>query len=810
MSVLYLSNVQVYLVGEPVPQFVNDTWSKDKKLYNMYGPTEGTCGATIKRLTPRTQVTIGRPNPTTRLYILDHRFDLTLPGVVGEIYIAGIQVAKGYLNLPEANQERFLPDKILCNGEMMYKTGDKGYWNTSGEVVCIGRNDRQIKLRGFRLDMNDLEIRVARAVPDVDAIAIFPQGEYLVAMVQPASLDVNELLSRISMVLPSHAVPRHVMAIEALPTTRAGKIDYKAMGELIFSASARKVRRLNTPGERTVAAAFKSVLELDNRTVITAHSNFLDLGGHSLQQLSLSLRLTRDFGLAVPLQLVIENPVVEKMAKAISAFAAYKPRHPSSTQPMNDQGVSPIEEDWLKRYEFDAGSSCFNVSFTSIFSRGIIDRAKLTEAWNTVLARHPLLSCRYISRRGKAPQRMYTSYAPRVERVKRLDLWSEVNRPFQLDRSSPIRVSIAEDRVVAVLSHIIADYTTLAILLREVSTLYSGQPLPATKNYYLKTRRCREPAKPCYLDFWSQYLDHCEESPPLFGRRIERDSYRGTSVLSLLPCATVAKIFAFANSTSYTLQQLVTGAVALCIQRPEDFSTDVVIGTPHINRNSEEELDTVGLFLQPLPIRVRYNIHSDEHDFDDDTQSQKNSNEGDKDDEHHQHQKEEDSRKSESEKKPTASSFLDSVRESSQAALAHAVPWHQLLERLSMSNSYPNHPLSDVMVSFHDSRQTSDLSIAAPGFEPCLLWSEGSKFKLMCEFTATAAGSMMLRVEYDPVCVEGGEVAMLQRCLPLVLGWLVDGWGYEDVLKGIREVQEGDYEGGLENEDLFGVSLGEL
>lgn len=764
----------------------------------MYGPTEGTCGATIKRLTPDNQVTIGGPNPTTRIYILDHRFNLALPGVLGEIYIAGVQVAEGYLNLPEATQDRFLPDTVLYNGEKMYKTGDKGYWNTSGEVVFVGRNDRQIKLRGFRLDMNDLEIRVARAVPEVEAIAICPQGEQLVAMVQPASLDVGKVLSRISLILPSHAVPRHIMAADSLPTTRAGKIDYKTLSETVSSASTRKIRGLNTSGERTVAAAFRSVLELDKRTVITAHSNFLEFGGHSLQQLSLSLQLTRDFGFSVPLQVVIENPMVENLAKAIGGFAAYKPRRASSLQPWNEQGVSPIEEDWLNRYQFDAGSSCFNVSFTSTFARGLVDRIKLTDAWNMVLARHPLLSCRYISRRGKTPQRIYSNYAPRVERVKGLNLWSEVNRPFQLDRTSPIRVTIAQDTIVVVLSHIIADYTTLAILLKEASSLYNGQPLPTAHHYYLKTLRHREAARPCYLDFWSNYLDNCEESPPLFGRRVERDSYRGTSVLSRLPCATVAKILAYANSTSFTLQQLVTGAVALCLQQSDNTSTDVVIGTPHINRNSEEALDTVGLFLQPLPVRVRYDPHRG-HDSD---QSHGQDNDGDK-----EKDKKRDQNKLEDE---APVSFLDSVRESSQAALAHAVPWHQLLTRLSISNSYPNHPLSDVMVSFHDSRQAASLSITAPGFEPCLLWSEGSKFKLMCEFTAVRGGSMLLRLEYDPNCVEQREVAMLQRSLPQVLGWLADGQGYGEILKSLRELKEADYEAELEKKDLFGVKLSEI
>ena len=751
----------------------------------MYGPTEGTCGATIKRLMPDQEVTIGCPNPTTRLYILDYLCHLTLPGVIGEIYIAGVQVAEGYLNLPEVTRNRFLPDSIMCNGEKMYKTGDKGYWNDSGEVVCLGRNDRQIKLRGFRLDMNDLEIRVARAIPELEAIAICPRGDYLVAMVQPPSIDVSKLLSRISMVLPSYAVPRHAMSTLSLPTTRAGKIDYKAVSETVFSASIQKIRELKTSSERTIAAAFKTVLELDQRTMITAHSNFIDLGGHSLQQLSLSILLTKNFGVRIPLQLVIENPTIEDLAKAIDSFVSYKPRPTTAQQPLDEQTVSLIEEDWLNRYQFDAGSSCFNVSFTSTFAPGSVDRTKLTDAWNTVLARYPLFSCRYITRRGKTPQRKYLEYAPRVEVVRSLDLWAEVNRPFQLDRTSPIRVHIAEDRLVIVLSHIVADYTTLAILLKEASTLYNGLELPPVHSYYLDRLRTKHDPASCHLDFWSNYLDGCEEWPALFGRNTERNNYRGTSVVSQLPSATTAQIFACANSTSFTLQHLVTGAVALCLQQPQALSTDIVIGTPHINRDSEEALETVGLFLQPLAVRVKYAPNSVQKSDQEQNQDQKL-------------------------KQAPPTSFLDSVRDSSQAALAHAVPWHQLLAHLAVHNSYPNHPLSDVMVSFHDSRQVTSLNIAAPGFEPCLLWSEGSKFKLMCEFTALPGGSLLLRLEFDPDCVELREVATLQRSLPLVLGWLADGCGYEDVMRRLSESRQGECEWELEQRDYFGVKLSDL
>ena len=184
---------QVYLVGEPVRQPVNDKWSRSKKLYNMYGPTEGTCEATIKHLLAGAHVTISAPNPSTRTYILDSQGEMAISGVISEIYIAGVQVAKGYLDLPDETGSKFLRDDISCKEEQTYKTGDKGYWSESGEIVCLGRSDRQIKLRGYRLDMNDLEVRIANAFPSVETVAITPKGNLLVTMVQPASIDVKKL-----------------------------------------------------------------------------------------------------------------------------------------------------------------------------------------------------------------------------------------------------------------------------------------------------------------------------------------------------------------------------------------------------------------------------------------------------------------------------------------------------------------------------------------------------------------------------------------------------------------------------------------
>lgn len=172
----------------------------------MYGPTEATCGATIQKLSPGRKVTIGPPNPTTRIYILDRNQQLVPPGVIGEIYCAGVQVARGYVGRPELTAEKFLPDTIEKRpGEMMYRTGDRGFFNHDGEVECLGRNDRQIKLRGYRTDLNDIEMRVAQGIPECTAVAICQKDDYLVAMIQPETLDMSDVRARVMKTVPIHA-----------------------------------------------------------------------------------------------------------------------------------------------------------------------------------------------------------------------------------------------------------------------------------------------------------------------------------------------------------------------------------------------------------------------------------------------------------------------------------------------------------------------------------------------------------------------------------------------------------------------------
>ena len=747
----------MYLVGEAVPQNVSDKWSRSHTVFNMYGPTEGTCGATIKRLLPGQPVTIGVPNPSTRVYILNSRRGFSQPGMVGEIYLAGVQVAKGYINMAEATSERFLPDCVMRNMEMMYRTGDRGYWSPEGELVCLGRSDRQIKLRGYRLDLDGLEARITVALPSLEGVAVARRGDQLVAMVQPASVSAAQVRSSIATVLPHYAMPHWVLPVFKIPCTAAGKTDYRAVAEAAACSPTAAAVILGPPSGRLVpedivCGAVRHILGLDCATVITNSTHLWELGGSSLHQIRLARHLSEVLAVNLPLRLVVLNPTVGDLIEAIRELiekakvpaAAILPRGAAVVNqaycgPRTAERVSPIEGEWLDKYNIDRGAACFNVCFMASFDTARVDRKKLVRAWNAVLARHKMLRCRYHSlpyRRRGPFQRSYSKCSPRVELMGDFDPWAEANRPFQLDSEHPVRVILSRSAIFVALSHVVADYTTLAVLLGEASAVYTGklEQLSRPTRAYSDVSLWHEPVPPSCQAFWSEHLADLPAPPAIVGGHgggRERSGYRGRSALYRIGDRETKAILGYSQTAGVTPQQLALAAVALSLTSRE-ATTDVVLGVPFVNRRSRDDAETVGLFLEPLPVRITAG-HPDE---------------------------------------PVGDFARDTVRPTMQEALANAIPWHQLLDVLCIRPSYPDHPLFEVMVSFHEQHMRSELNIDIDGVEPRLVWSQGAKFKIMLEFVALSDSIILLRAEYDDECVDAAELARqmhrISRCMELL------------------------------------------
>lgn len=759
----------VYLVGEPVPQHVNDVWSNVKNLYNMYGPTEATCGATIKHLLPGKSVTIGAPNPTTRVYILDRNQQLLPPGVIGEIYLAGVQVARGYIGMPQMSAERFLPD-IICNrqGEMMYRTGDRGYFNRAGEVECLGRNDRQIKLRGFRLDLNDLEIRVAEAIPECSGIAICQKGDYLVAMVQPETLDIAKVRAKVTKVLPVHAVPRVFMAVENFPMTPAGKLDYKAITNMTIAEEDSAPKKIESSTETRVAEAWKQLLGLEPNADITKDSEFISLGGHSIMQLRLASKLSDIFGIRMSVAHIMQSANLSEMAKTIDELRAQTESTDvdNGLVPLGKHQVSPIEREWLQKYRLNVGTTSFNVTYACSIDSNIVDTDKLISAWNAVLARHRILRCRYVKTgpRG-ALKRGYDRFPPQIQTVNKLALWSECNRRFDLERQHPIRVFLSRNTMLASMSHIIADLTTLEVLLEEVTTLYNGDILPPVEQTYMDTTQWSTVATPAESKWWKEYLHGASQKytlPNLLGR----STYAGRTRLTRLPQDFTHQILRFTDEQKVTLHQLALGAVALSLQHDQKY-VNIVLGGPYLNRGAKD-LDTVGLFLEPLPIRINNPSSS-----------------------------------------TTSTSFLRAVQASSQEAIAHAMPWDQILTATSTKTHFPNHPLLDVMVTFHDNRTPKTM---IEGVDPLITYTEGSKFALLVEFSVISDDSIALRLEYDTKCVSKIEIVAFEAVVFEALRSLIGGMGLDNLKERLAaKKREIEIDGGIQaSPNYFGKRVDAL
>ncbi|MCH7345997.1 non-ribosomal peptide synthetase, partial [Pelomonas sp. CA6] len=294
------------------PRALARWWQRDghrPTLLNAYGPTETTVNASFHEPSDGADEwrAIGRAMANTRLYVLDGQRRLVPPGVVGELYIGGEGVARGYLGRPELTQERFMADPFVGGEARMYRSGDLVRWREDGVLEYVGRNDHQVKLRGYRIELGEIEARLL-AQPGVREAVVLaredePGHKRLVAYVVGAeALDVDTLRAALEQELPAYMVPSAFVRLDALPVTPNGKLDRRAL-----PAPDHTERDYEAPQgalEAQLAALWAEVLQLPR---VGRHDNFFELGGHSLLAVTLIERM-RQAGLASDVRALFSAP----------------------------------------------------------------------------------------------------------------------------------------------------------------------------------------------------------------------------------------------------------------------------------------------------------------------------------------------------------------------------------------------------------------------------------------------------------------------------------------------------------------------
>lgn len=708
----------------------------DIRLYST-DLTKCSICTSFTRLEPGEPVTIGFALKTARMYVLTPELKHAPVGETGEIWLAGCQVMRGYIGAPEQTAQRIQADPWVSS-ERMYRTGDYGRLNEEGSVVYIGRLDRQVKVRGFRVELAGVEQKMCEIDLTIKFAAALAIDDTLVAVVSPASISVSNLRSRLEKALPPSWIPSSIQAVAQVPMTTNRKVDYAELSRLASLGRMKGLiqatqQPLDTVEEK-IAKEWQTVLRMGADWIPARSSSFLQLGGHSILQMLLAARLTKAFGVNISNRNIIESPTLSSQADLVrEKCTSSRDSEKDKGQRIAETALTELERQTWFQYQVATSVKAFNIS-VFLTLEGEYDHHRLVQSLNAVLSSHKIFRSNFVDL-SNGPIRTFRATAPRVTKCGSIDLDFEANRAFDLEQDELIRVLFSGNQLMIVTSHAIADLNSIQSFLRAVSAAYAGQAPTDDLQGYLQASAWRRVATQENCRFWEMYL---RDSPS--GLKVSRTPsngvFEGTSRVLRLQGDTIRALCAIAAKNKNTKQQLVSAIVAQSIQSLTSLD-DLVLGFPYANRESGEEWQSMGLFLDRLPVRLTM-LDAD----------------------------------------ISLHSFLQRVREASLKAVSHAIPFSQILNVTGQTPSIHRHPIFETMVTFHPRAAVEDC-LELPGCvvrrEPC--FSQGSKFFWMFEWTELNDNEWDLRIEYDSHQISSDLILSLERALTATIGGFAEEMG---------------------------------
>uniref|UniRef100_UPI0013DB290B non-ribosomal peptide synthase/polyketide synthase n=1 Tax=Pyxidicoccus caerfyrddinensis TaxID=2709663 RepID=UPI0013DB290B len=616
-------------------------------LTNGYGPTETTVFAACFRMTDAAQVgasvPIGLPIGSTRLYVLDAHGQPVPVGVVGELFIGGDGLARGYIGQPALTAERFIPDAFSdVPGARLYRTGDLVRWRNDGVLDFVGRADTQVKVRGFRIEPGEVQA-VLSTFPSVREAVVVSRadvhgGKRLVGYVAaPEALDVAALRAFLAERLPEYMVPSALVRLDALPLTVNGKVDRKALPapESTTSTATAVYVAPRTPTEELLAGLWAEVLGLPR---VGTADHFFELGGHSLLATRVVSRIRASFGVELPLRELFQAPTVAALAARIDAAVSageVRTLPPIERVPRTERlPVSYSQQRVWFLDQLEPGSAAFNMPFTLELA-GTLDAEAMRRALEALVHRHESLRTTFHGE-SEGPVQRINAPAPlemalvdlsglppeqrQTEARRRIN--AESLRPFDLAVRPLLRAMLLklEERVHVLLlnvHHIVADGWSTSVLVRELGVVYSalasGQPfvLPPLPlqyaDYAAWQRKWLEGAElERQLTWWRRQLDGAAQDLelPTDRPRHHHPSPPGALAQVLLPRELAAAVESFCNREGLTPFMLFLAAFQLLLSRYSG-QDDISVGSPVAGRNRAELEDIVGFFLNTLVMRTR-------------------------------------------------------------------------------------------------------------------------------------------------------------------------------------------------------------
>jgi hypothetical protein len=643
----------------------------------------------------------------------------------------------------------------------------------------VGRLDHQVKVRGFRIELEEIERALLTAggakIQSAAAITVANDDHVvrIVAFVTPSGVDTEVLRAELVNLLPAYARPAQIVSISEMPKSPTFKVDRKAL--LALAANSKHAgtgkdegdasAELLTPTEKLISTIWKELLSLNNDVHLHRYDDFLAIGGNSLLAIKAARLITSAIGHHVPVALLIRETKLEELARAIdqhtacssatsNSFSSYLSS--SHQAPLADYSstaspLSYLEDDMFRAHAISSTKSAFHTTVQFVIEEDY-NYSALVEAFTAVARDNPILRARYIVSEGR-PARFVSAeaLAPQCyvgNELSRERLQALVDEPFDLAREQLFRVIIwirndinTETEVTMITHHLITDKASVGLMLQWIGRRYrdlTGSKVAShseTKSYVTKgtyidwaqwlqiqERNSFESQSPKQknLEFWNQHLQGMQSVSQL-----RRSSCLGQDLGS-------TKSIHITSSEAVKLghnfsQRLAVASTALALRAVFGLS-DLVIGLPYMNRDDPSTADMLGLFVDQLPIRL---LHNDVN-------------------------------------LASADALLNAVTAEINLAIAHRLPYVQIKSAIVPEDSYAN--IVDVMVIYHWQSDAYDKSLDL-GPDTTVLWrSRGAKpsgalFSLLLEYREQKDGSLEIEIEYNTRVVSPETVVELKKFL---------------------------------------------
>ncbi len=591
------------------------------ELYNEYGPTETVVGCMIHRFNVdedvRASVPIGVPADNTQIYLLDKYQQPVSMGVLGEIYISGDGVARGYLNKEDLTKERFVENPFI-DGKRMYKTGDLARRVTDGKIEFVGRIDHQVKIRGYRIELGEIESQLS-TIEGVKEVLVIDredsQGEkYLCAyLVISEDLEFEEIKGKPENNLPDYMIPAYYTKLNKMPLTKNGKIDLKALPDPTKIDSERYVAPRNVIEEQL----FEIWKEALGREEFGVTDNFFEMGGHSLKATRLMALIYKKMNVELSLMEIFKKPTIAELAEiiGIKEESIY-----ASIEPIEEQAYYPVSSAQKRLFvlnQLDENSISYNVPFVQTI-KGELNQELLENALRELIQRHEILKTSFEIINGEPVQRIHQeidfemNYLVVAEEELK-NYIKEFIKPFDLSKAPLFRVQLirVEDRHLFMMDmhHIIADGVSMEIIFDELLKLYQGYELPDLRiqykdfavwqNHFLQSEKMQQQEK-YWLEKFAEEISILDL--PYDYQRPSIMSFDGDRYIFGIEPELSDQLNELAHKNDATLFMVLLAAYNLLLSKYSG-QENIIVGTPIAGRPHADLENILGMFANTLALR---------------------------------------------------------------------------------------------------------------------------------------------------------------------------------------------------------------